>query len=82
MQTQMIREFATVDKKNHLLHLDIKLPENFTQCVEVFIVPVQDQKNESPSDESMAIMKMTDETEFVQKILLSEEEECWDEALK
>jgi len=45
-------------------------------------VPVQDQKNELISDESMAIMKMTDETKFVQDILLSEEEECWNEALK
>jgi len=81
MKTQMIRELVTADK-NHHLHLDIKLPETFTQHVEVFIVPVQDQKNELISDESMAIMKMTDETKFVQDILLSEEEECWNEALK
>lgn len=81
MKTQMIRELVTADK-NHHLHLDIKLPETFTQHVEVFIVPIQDKKNESPSDESMAVMKMTDETKFVQDILLSEEEECWNEALK
>jgi len=39
-------------------------------------------ENIVPSAESLVVMKMIDETEFVQDILASEEEECWNEALK
>ena len=79
MQSQILREIGTVDE-NHQLHLDLKIPDGFAKQVEVLILPIQE--NIAPSAENLAVMKMTDETDFVKTILASEEEECWDEALK
>jgi hypothetical protein len=82
MKQQILREVMKVDE-NHSLH--IQLPEGFANEVEVLILPLeQKDKNESVIDnmisaESMAIMRLTEETSFVKDVIGSEEEDCWND---
>ena len=80
MQTQMIREIVEIGQDHHI-HLDIELREYFEQQVEVFVVPTKKSEKNTMSDESMAIMKMVDETGFVKNELSDPAEDVWNDYL-
>jgi len=57
--------------------IQLTLPPELGDEVEVLIFPVSDASS-SLSPEKLALARMTDETGFVQVVLASAEEECWD----
>ncbi len=77
MEQQILRETVKADK-NHFLH--IQLPKHFSDEVEVLILPLKPKyKQTEIPPESMAMMKITDETAFVQDVINSKEEDCWND---
>ncbi len=77
MEQQILRETVTADK-NHFLH--IQLPKYFSNEVEVLILPLKPKvKQTDIPPKSMAMMKITDETAFVQDVINSKEEDCWND---
>jgi len=77
MEQQILRETVKADK-NHFLH--IQLPKNFPDEVEVLILPLKPKSKPTQiPPESMAMMKITDETAFVQDVINSKEEDCWND---
>ena len=91
MQSQMIRETVIVDKNSHI-HLDIKIPKEFSECVEVIVVP----KPSETEFEEMGLQQYFDtdddknidyedmlqmESNFVKKELADPSEDVWNEYL-
>jgi len=80
MQTQIIREIATVDQSNHL-HLDIDIPEGFSKQVEVFILPSVIQGDECDLDDSYSMAELQMQSNFVKKELSDSAEDVWNDYL-
>jgi len=80
MQTQIIREIATVDQSNHL-HLDIDIPEGFSKKVEVFILPSVIQGDECDLDDSNSMAELQMQSNFVKKELSDSAEDVWNDYL-
>lgn len=75
MPTTILRHRLKVDADRTI---QLTLPPELGDEVEVLILPVSDASS-SLSPEKLALARMTDETGFVQAVLASEEEECWNE---
>jgi hypothetical protein len=76
MQQQIVRETLKVDE-DHMLH--IELPEDFSDEVEVIIMPLSPQR---VPQESKAMMRLQEESAFAQEVLGSSDEDVWNELLK
>lgn len=75
MPTTILRHRLKADADRTI---QLTLPPELGDEVEVLILPVSDASS-SLSPEKLALARMTDETGFVQAVLASEEEECWNE---
>lgn len=69
--------------ENHSIH--IGLPESFGEEVEVLILPLKKGDKQEPvvdnivSPETMAIIRLTEETGFVLDVIGSTAEDCWND---
>lgn len=75
MPTTILRHRLKADANRTI---QLTLPPELGDEVEVLILSVSDASS-SLSPEKLALARMTDETGFVQAVLASEEEECWNE---
>jgi hypothetical protein len=79
MQSQIIREIVEIDQNNHI-HLDIELPKEFEQKVEIIIVPLQ-KNNEQLEDSSQYMAELQMQSSFAKKELSDPAEDVWNEYL-
>ena len=75
MPTAILRRRLKADA-NHTIQL--AFPPELGDEVEVLVLPVSDTTSSHPP-ESLVLARVTDETGFVQQVLASEDEECWNE---
>ncbi|WP_028875003.1 hypothetical protein [Tepidiphilus margaritifer] len=73
MPTTILRHRLKADADRTI---QLTLPPELGDEVEVLILPVSDASSSLPP-EKLALARMTDETGFVQAVLASAEEECW-----
>lgn len=78
MKQNYLRQIVRPDTK-HQIHIDV--PEDFGNEVEVIVRSLHN-KPESLNDispESLAVMRLTDESGFVRNVINSVEEDCWND---
>ncbi|MHB1677555.1 MAG: hypothetical protein ACYCSS_08495 [Sulfuriferula sp.] len=75
MKQAILRESLVVDA-NHQLHIDV--PADMGNEFEVFVIPRASFKGIMPT-ESLIMPHLIDESGFVQSMLQSTEEDCWND---